>query len=259
MTGQPPLRVLRLDDSKDSVGEIPVGQRANEIAEAFLAAGTGRTVETTSRRLWPSPGFPDVLERWLDTYQPDIVLVVVSWYWTEWETVASRLQRYGVLGKAIGEIGDRASHADVLRTRWAFRQARKFALNTIGGDPNFEPHALLATLQETIRRAAQREDVVVAVASNPYASALDHGPRGKARAAARRTIIERGLRETCERLRIPAVLPAQVPAAYHSSTYGPDRLHFSPRSHRILGKLEGRAMLDAWRDATGSRPAAPQL
>ncbi|HET7737286.1 MAG TPA: hypothetical protein VFK32_01815, partial [Tepidiformaceae bacterium] len=238
-----PLRVLRLDDSKDSAGDIPPGHRASEIADALLSAGTGRSVATTSRRPWPAPAFPDVLDRWLDSYQPDIVLFVISWYWTEWETVASRLQRYGVVGKAIGEIGGRASEADVIRTSWAFRQMRKLALNTIGGDPNFEPYALLATLQEAIRRAAQREDVVVAVASNPYASALDHGPRGKARAAARRAIIERGIRETCDRLRIPAVLPAQVPAAYHPSTYGPDRLHFSPRSHRIIGKLEGQAMV----------------
>jgi hypothetical protein len=67
------MRVLRLSNSDDTAGELSPEVRAWHIAGEVLAAALGEPVETTTRVIWPEPSLPDLVDRWLDRYEPDMV------------------------------------------------------------------------------------------------------------------------------------------------------------------------------------------
>ncbi len=86
------MRILRLGTSDDILPTVAEHERGYRIVEQALAAETGETVETIIREAWPEPGLPEVLGRWLDRFEPDVVSLKVSSFWFTYESVPERLR-----------------------------------------------------------------------------------------------------------------------------------------------------------------------
>ena len=87
------MRVLRLGNSEDRSPGIADSDRAWYIAGIVLAEACGESVETVVRPISPTRELPDLLDKWLDEYQPDLVLLKVTWYWYSYESVPRRIER----------------------------------------------------------------------------------------------------------------------------------------------------------------------
>lgn len=72
------MRILRLSTSDDLRPELPESGRIHRLVEQAFAAETGEPVETLIRVIWPTPGLADVIDRWLESYDPDVVFFRVS-------------------------------------------------------------------------------------------------------------------------------------------------------------------------------------
>ena len=76
------MKVLKLPTSDELAADIPDEARAYRVAERVIAERTGEPVETRLKAIWPSERLPDLVARWRDECQPDVVLVTVNPFWT---------------------------------------------------------------------------------------------------------------------------------------------------------------------------------
>lgn len=95
--------------------------------------------------IWPDERLPALVERWVDEFQPDLVLFVVNPFWMSYKSTPLRLQRrFGTIGRLLGKAGIAAAEVPWLAYTPPFKLARRAALGVLGGDYYFEPHEIRA-------------------------------------------------------------------------------------------------------------------
>jgi hypothetical protein len=72
------VHLLRLTNSSDTYEGVPEAQRAHRIADQLFTELTGEPVETILKLFWPDPGLPEIVERWIGRYEPDVVFMRAS-------------------------------------------------------------------------------------------------------------------------------------------------------------------------------------
>lgn len=200
------MRILRLTNSHDVNERVPAEQRGAAVAERLVAAALGEEVETVIRVFWPGPPLADIVDRWLDRYEPDVVLVRANSYWVSYESLPRRMEmRVPVVGAALGKMLAGAGENKRLSYGPLGPLVKQAGATLFGGDPFFTPDEVGVYLEQVMRRIVAREGVV-AVMRGP-AQPLDVRRTAKSlkRSTARRDAFERVCERICRDLRVPFV------------------------------------------------------
>ena len=130
------MRILRLGTSDSILPLVDEGDRDVRIIEQAMAAEAGEPVETIAREIWPEPGLPGIIQRWLERFEPDMVSFKVSSYWFTYSSVPlrmRRLSRLGPVGPAIAAAGLKAAARPSVGNSGPFELARRGLRRTLGG------------------------------------------------------------------------------------------------------------------------------
>ncbi|MEP6872146.1 MAG: hypothetical protein ABI939_09910, partial [Anaerolineaceae bacterium] len=147
------MRILRLTNSSDLHAGVAPELRASSVMERVVGEATGETVESMVRAIWPTPGLPDRVGRWIESYKPDVVFLRATSFWCTYESVPLRIERrLGRLGKPVARTGLRLGDRTWLVERRSFKLARQAVVRTIGGDPHFTPEQASGVVAEVLRR-----------------------------------------------------------------------------------------------------------
>jgi hypothetical protein len=206
-------------------------------------------VETISRVIWPDPGLPDLVDRWVERYQPELVLLVVTSYWFTHVSLPLAIERrFGRVGKPIARAGDRLVHKPLLARNRAFNAARQVARGTIGGETNFTPEQVIESMETCVRRVLAHENVALAVRGPRIAFATEGSTKAKRIAEERRGMVDRHMAEFCRQLHVEYIAyDTGVSPDAAQSEFQADMVHVTEAVHAEQGRIEGEAMLRAWR------------
>jgi len=237
------MRILRLTNSSDVLATVPEHLRASRIAENVVAELTGEAVETEMRVFWPTEDLPEVVDRWIGRFEPDVLFIRAAAYWCSYESVPLRVERrLGPLGKPLARAGLKTGGSGLARMR-AFQRVRQLAARTIGGDVNFTPAEATGLVRAVFRRALSHE-ALVPVMRGPGMARDSTGTRaGLLRAQRRNGELSALLAEMCQSLHIPYV---PVDDTFDASLLDGDQFHTNEEGQRRQGELEGRAIAEAW-------------
>ncbi len=244
------MKLLRIATSDDKNPLIPEEQRTPSIAARLFESETGEPVDTSLRIFWPTPEFPALVERWMERDRPDMVYIWVNSYCFTYESVPLRIEhRYGRLGRIINRSSQRAANTRWLADTPLFRAGRRLAHRVIGGDVHFTPVETLERVELALRRVLEHEGVIAIVRGPRTAYGEDGGPKGLARAEARRKQVDEGLASICRRLHVEYhSKEGRIPADAEGHWLA-DRIHSNVASTIQTGHEQGEHMIDAWRAA----------
>ncbi|MBI5946841.1 MAG: SGNH/GDSL hydrolase family protein [Chloroflexi bacterium] len=237
------MRILRLTNSSDLLPSVPEHLRSTRIAESVVAELTGEPVDTAVRVFWPTEELPDIVERWIDRFEPDVLFIRAAAFCCSYESVPLRLERkLGPLGKPIARAAVKASASRVGHAG-AFHAVRRLAVRTIGGDFNFEPEEATAIIEAVFRRALSHESLVPVMRGPGMARDSTGTPAGLLRAQRRNAALSAELAKMCQSLHI---LYAPVEDTFDASLLAEDQFHSNEAGQRRQGEMEGRAIARAW-------------
>ncbi len=247
------MRILRLAASDEDQGRVAPGSQSHEVAAALLREATGEDVETTIRNLWPDDGLPDLVDRWMERYQPDLVLLKVNAFWFNYLSVPLRLDRaLGPAGKFIGRAGIRAGEMPVIARSPIFRHSQRYLLRTIGGATYFTPEQVVGSMRECAKRILSHEGVGLVIVG-PH-SRLNHELTRKAAAAheRRRLHVHTAMKQFCAELHVPFLGQDTLPTrAEVAAMVGADQLHLNAEAAHRGGEEEAAAFLQVWQKIHG--------
>jgi hypothetical protein len=239
------VRILRLGTSDDSNPNVPERERAISVCEREFAQAIGQPVETVLRRFDPTPAVPDVVDKFMERYEPDCVLIVLSSYWCCYETAAYRAQKawprpLQPLARRMERWGGRtASNSSVL-----LRAGRAASRRTVGVATRFEPAEVVESVQACIRRILRREEVALVVRGPSTRFPVPE--RSRQRIEDRRLAVELPMKEFCRRLHIEYVPRDPARAWSDDDVLLADGIHVNGAAQTAQGVREGQAMIRAW-------------
>lgn len=256
------MRYLRFGSSNDGRVEVPAELRRAAIVEQRLSEALGEPVESMVRQAWPDERLPGLVARWMDEFQPDLVLLPVGSFSFNYESVPLKLERVlGPLGRPIARIGWKAAETPAIAHRGAFHAARRLAQRTIGGATYFEPEYVLDVMARCIRTIVQHEQAIVVVKGSRGSRDLSVSDRARRRSEERRLAMHRGLQALCSELHVD-YFGTETPR-YLEADAGPgsmigDRFHYDTAGHRSSADRQ-LAMLLTVLGRHGRLPAAPAV
>ena len=247
------MRILQLanSDAGHTTG-VAEGERSYRIVQRMLAEASGEDVETVLRVIWPSPDLPDIVDRWMDRYAPDVVVFHMNGYWYLYQSVPLKLERkLGRWGRPLTGVGFGMGRNRIAETT-LFQRIRTLLVRTVGGAYYFTPKEVIDTVDACVRRILAREGTTLMVRGNLLGwSEGAHGAEAEVHRAVSRlaaelhfTFLARDPRE-----------PVAGQDLYQSG----DRLHASGAVHLLFGEREGQALVQAWNHAHGENAAAAVL
>jgi hypothetical protein len=244
--------LLFLGNSDDLNPEVPEDGRAPQICARLLASLTGHPWEVEARAIWPSPELPNLIDRWLDRFQPDLVLFKVNWYWYGYESVPVRVERlFGKVGKPVASLGLKAAGSRRIGHTRSFKLGRRLAHRMIGGDSPFTPELVIDMVELCLRRIVTREGLVV-LAKGTATYDLDGEVMirdYKSRFAGRRDHVEGTLQDFCRRLSIGWADNRETLGAEHEGLDDGDGLHKAAAVQDVFGRRHARDLVAAMRAA----------
>ena len=239
------MRILRLTNSTDTHSGVAPEMRATAVVERVVSAAIGEAVESMVRPIWPTPDLPSHVDRWIESFQPDVVFLRAASFWCTYESVPLRIERrMGRFGKPFATAGLRLGDRPWLVNRGSFKFARQAVVRAIGGEPHFTPEQASGVVAEVLRRAVARESTV-AVVRGPAQFHNSAGTRaGYRRAQARLRSLDALTAEACRRLHV-----RYIPAAGTNDGRAyrlEDDLHDTEAAHQVMGELEGLVIAEEW-------------
>lgn len=250
------MRILRLGNSEDISPGLEDQQRAWYIGARELEAAIGEPVEIVVRPIFPTPDLPQLVRKWIDEAQPDLVFLKVTWYWYGYESVPRRIERLlGRAGKPIAKAGLNAAAKPGLAHNRTFRFGRRMAHRIIGGDTQVPTSQVLRVMEECIRTIIARENIALVVKGTGDGRREEEGLQGYfGRFQKRREEVEGSIERLCKELHVPYTgtrrnqsLPSEKPSA--------DLIHRGASAHERMGRNEAAAMLEAWQAFTADHSA----
>lgn len=246
------MRILRLGTSDDILPTVAEHERGYRIVEQALAAETGETVETIIREAWPEPGLPEVLGRWLDRFEPDVVSLKVSSFWFTYESVPERLRTLPLVGDRLAAAGLKTASTPWLGNSGAYDVARKAARRVLGSATYFTPDQVIEVIEACIHRIVRAERALVVVRGPLVAEVRGLPARLQERGEQRRRHVDRAIAHLCSDLHVHYTGCREAPPFREVERWrGPDRLHQNNEGQRRVGIEEAEALLAAWRHSKG--------
>lgn len=240
--------ILRLTNSDDFNERVPEASRSPQVAERVFKELTGEPATTISKQMWPTAPFPNLLERWLEELQPDLVVLRLAGYWVTFRSVPLRLKRrLGPLGSKLADAGVATTRVRWLAESRPYHAARRLMLRSLGGEANFSVEQVVAITDACARRVLAREHPVLVVRGPQNALSADTSKRSLAWAEARRVELHRRARALCQQFHVEYIGQDEPYAvADDPSLFFGDLVHATVETHRLRGEEEGRAMAAAW-------------
>jgi hypothetical protein len=226
---------------------VPLAQRAITACERTVAELTGEPVETFAKRLYPSPDASLAVARWMERYEPQCVVLVVSSVWTGYETSVYRLGTvlpgpFKRLVKQAEHVGARTAKSRALHVRAARRVVRR----TVGVAPRFTPAEVIASARACIQVVVRVEDVALVVRGPETRYPGNGRPATRARLEARRVEVDAAIAESCKRLYID-YLGREIDAPETDDhLFLPDGVHLNVATNLARGEREGEVLAAAW-------------
>ena len=249
------MRVLQLTTS-DAFFDTGIADedRVHAVAQRALIAATGEPVETTVRGIALAPELPEIIDRWMVRYEPDMVVFHINPYWYLYPSIPRRLERkFGRAGKKVGSIGSSSGpgQASWLSQRRVYHWGRRLALRTFGGDYFHTPEQIIEATAHCVRRILLRNEDVVLVVRGTLMGRKDSP-------IARALAVHNGMARVAEELHFTWLSrdPTLPPLGDAYLRTG-DRFHTVAEVQRIEGELVGAAMAKAWQEAHATQPVAP--
>ena len=195
----PLVKILRLGSSNDTVEQFVAGEPRERVIQRELERQLQEPVTVVTKRIWPTERFPELLSRWLDEEDPDIVTVPVIGYWFNFESVPLKLQRrLGRFGERLGSTGKHVADVPWLAHNAAFRAVRNVAQRTIGGETYFTCDQVISCVHQIVREVVRREGIALIVQGPFGGQHLSGGSRRAVnREERRRLVVNAGIREVC--------------------------------------------------------------
>jgi len=246
------MRILRLATSDDVRPTVADHERGYHIVERALAAETGEDVETIMREIWPDPELPDVLGRWIERFEPEVVSLKVSSFWFTYESVPQRFRGLPLVGRHLAAAGLTAAGTPWIGHSAPFDAARNLARRVVGSAIYFTPAQVLEVMAECLRRIVREEGLLVVVRGPLIAEIRGCSKALQARGEQRRQEVDRAVGRLCAELHVHYTGCREAPPFCDVQRWrGPDRLHLNAEGQRRVGLEEADAMLAAWRHSKG--------
>lgn len=250
------MRILRLATSDEAPGRLSPGESAADVAASMLETASGEAVETVMRAPWPAPGLPDLVDKWMRQYEPDMVLLKANSFWFNYLSVPLMLERkLGPLGKRLGRVGVRAGETPWLTRMAAFRAGRRVLVRTLGGATYFTPQEVVSSMEECARRILAYEGVALMI-EGPQ-SRMNHELPPKAAIAheKRRLHVHNSLKRFAAEVHVPFIGQDVLPSkAEVEASVGADHLHLGAEAARKVGEAEGAVLVEMWRETHADSP-----
>ncbi|MGE0599267.1 MAG: hypothetical protein AB7J35_07510 [Dehalococcoidia bacterium] len=152
-------RILWLSNSEDLSEAVPESSRSWSLAAGILQAEVEEEVSVVPRAIWPSPELPQIVDRWLRRYEPDIVVFKVNAYWYLYRSVPLRIRRrFGRIGSSIASGGEHIGSTPWITRQRAYHWFRAGMLKAVGGDTHFPPDYVSALTEECAMRVLRDEN-----------------------------------------------------------------------------------------------------
>lgn len=235
-----PVRVLRLTNSDDIRTDYPAGESIPALIASRFEAATGESIDWTVRVIWPSPELPDILNSWIDRFEPDVVQLGINGYWYIYRSVPLKLQRqFGWLGEKAGAVGAKAGTMPWLTQTRGFHWSRAGLLKTIGGATYFTPQEIRDLTETLARLVLRRESLSLMVKGSLWPWQSD--PR-------RDLWMYLRLTELCTNLHVPllATDPRTVDHEFFLAMEAADRLHSGLAGRHWVAEQETPILVDLW-------------
>lgn len=252
------MRILRLTNSNDFWGDIAPDARGRRFVADAMERETGEPVETMVKAIWPSDDLPDIVQRWVEQFQPDIVFLKTTNFWFAHESVPLKLRRrFGRIGKTTGDAGFKAARKPWLAHNRVFRKFRYFAQATIGGETHFTIDYTMQNMEAVIRRVLRNEDILLVVRGSRGGRERPEIPaKLRERAYARRAEFKERMAALCASLDVPFIT-SNTFRKYEPETRAADMFHSNELGHAQVGTFEAEALVAVWKEhvARGTRKA----
>ena len=239
------MKILRLTNSSDLHPGVPPELRAPAVAERFVAAATGQEVQTVQKAIWPAPNLPEIVSRWVEQHEPDVVFFRLSSFWVAYESVPLRISRkLGRFGGPVANAGIRIGERPWLVEKRAYKATRRVVVRAVRGDTYFTPAEAAEALAETFRMIAARESLLPVVRGTSLLLNSSGTKAGLRRSVTRVAALNRLTEAACDVSRIPFF--PEPPAVALSATRLGDEVHDDALAHERLGIDDGEAIMKAW-------------
>jgi len=247
------MRVVRVGTSNDYAGVVPQEQRGWHIASQMLSEAAGEPVETILKRAWPTAELASHIVRWLDEYDPDLVLLQVSNFWYGHESAPLWFERrLGRPGKYLADTGLRLGKKPWLADNRLGVAASRALVRVLPSATHFTVAQVVEAMESAIQRVVAREGPVLVVRGHDHWEKLPMSSRrANNRNIARNRAMSAAMRDLCARYRVPYAERPPVSRAEMRTMLAAAQFHNSVEGERISGEVDGRMMVAAW---TAGRP-----
>ena len=247
------VRILRLGSSDDINPDVPEAERAITICERDFALAIGEPVETIFRRFVPTQNVPDLVDSFMQRYEPDCVFMVLGSYWCCYETAAYRAQQawprpLKPLAKRVEGWGYKTASKNSL----LLRAGRAASRRAVGVATRFEPPQVLEVVEACIRRILRYEDVTLVVRA-PF-TRFRVPESSRQRMEERRLMIDLPMQDLCRRLHVEYIPRDPTRPWSDDPVLLADGIHINGQAQIAQGILEAQFVVRAW-SRTHAEPA----
>ena len=254
------MKLLWLGNSDDLVGDLPDAQRAGPLVAERFRQELGEDVELTVKAIWPTADLPDLVDRWMERYEPDLVLVRNTHYWSAYPSLAVRVRRVlGPLGAPLSAAGDRAANARWLGRTKPFYLFRRLALHTIGGDPTFNVDDLIERMSDVTRVVLRHEDVVTVVLGPEGNNDYSYSRRNAREIELRRSRWHQAMKQLCSDLSVEYLGWDKTVYEDQAQDVVGDGVHITAAEHQFRADFTFEFLLRAWTNAGRRAVLAPAV
>lgn len=249
------MRVLLIGNSNDSARRFDEGKRRDEVALELLTAELGEAPEFVVKGWWPNERAPEVVGRWIDETDPDLIYLHVGTYPFQYRSVPHRFRRLfrRVGGEAVAGVAESAAKKPNISHNWAFRAGRRMLQRTIGGDTNFTREHVWRITEACIRTAIRKEGAIVVVKGPHGRNNYSFSKRQFRNDERERVRLHGDLAELCRQLHVTydGIGEGGVfnDFGYQSGTTIGDGIHGNAVRHQVEGEVTFRAIIAGLRDA----------
>ncbi|MGE3074894.1 MAG: hypothetical protein AB7N24_02095 [Dehalococcoidia bacterium] len=250
MSGEP-LKILWLSTSNDNRANLAEGARRPELMAKMLEAEISHAVTLVTKPIWPSEELPEIIEKWLEREQPDIVWFSTAAYWFTYESVPLRLKnRFGRVGEKVSGAGITAGKDPRFANSATFRLVRRALQLTIGGDTQLTPEQVVERQTKNARTIARHEHIVLILEGPRGRTNFSASKRSAARAERKRLFVHRKLRDLAAELRAGYCGSDEtLRAVVGEFRTQKDKFHMDETGHETSAALDFPTLLEAVKNA----------
>lgn len=217
------------------------------LMEEPLSKALDETIEIVAREVWPKANLPRVIDGWMNSIEPDLVMFSISTFWFLYESVPLRLERkFGPAGVVIGRASRKAAATPWLAHNRPFQAMRRKLQHNLGGGAYFEPDEVIKTSKAAIRAVLRREGAYLVVVGPSGGDNWATDSASARRIADRRGVVHDAMKAFCRSLHVEYWDIDQLSkmADPRPASLQGDQLHLDETGHRRIAEAYLKAAIE---------------